>query len=503
MSLIKHSLNVGVLTFVSRMFGYIRDAFVAFALGAGPINDAFIIALRLPNLFRSLFAEGAFTSSFVPLYSAMADKSKTNANKFSNLVRTWLVLLLVVFTIFMMTFMSEVVAIIAPGYIDNEQIFDLMVTLSRISFPYIVFMSFVAFYGGMLNSYGKYYAFAASPIIMNLVIISSVLFMDMGETPAHALSFGVVASGIFQLLWMIYFAKKTNLLNFKFVYPAATPELKLMFKRLLPAMMGSGTAQINVFVTSILASYVVGGISYIYYADRIYQLPLAIIGTAVGTVLLPILAREYQAKNPQQAIKTKNDAIEFCALFTIPAAIGLIVLAEDIVCLLFERGEFSNMATVETAKALTVFAFGLPSFVLYKIISSSFFAAGDTKTPVKIAMLSLLINILISISLLSTFKHVAIAIGAVTASWISFFILLKITLDNKRYQFNEKTNLKVLKFIASGLMMMVLEFFTLGIPVYISIPLEIGIGAAAYLYFCYMFKAISKQDITNIFRKIA
>ncbi len=501
MALIKHSMTVGGLTLVSRIFGYIRDAFIAFALGAGALNDAFIIAFRIPNLFRTLFGEGAFSAAFVPLYSAKSNSSPTEAKKFAAQVQIWLLIILSIFCALMMYFMPTIVLITAPGYSDNKEIFDLAVSLGRITFPYIMFMSFLAFYGGMLNSIGKYAAFASAPILLNVVMIISVAFVNMTETKAHALSWGVFFAGIAELLWILYFAKKHKLLVTKFQKPKLTPEIKTLFKRVGPGILGSGVAQINVFITTILASYIVGGISYLYYADRIYQLPLALIGTAMGTVLLPILAKDFEKGDSKSLIKNQNSAIDFCMLFTIPSMFGILILANDIVELLFQHGEFTSDATIQTTKALVAFSFGLPAYVLIKIFTSSFFAAGDTKTPVVIAAQSLGINIIISIALLSTFQHVSIAIGSVVSAWYTVIRLIQISVKAKRFSLIDRTILNSMKYIISGLLMILaiygVEFITKEANIIIAMLLDITIGGGAYLLCCYLFGVIDKDRIMN------
>ncbi len=504
MSVIRSSITVGGLTLISRIFGYIRDAFIAFALGAGALNDAFIIAFRIPNLFRTIFGEGAFSAAFVPIYSALSTKSATNAKKFAQVVQAWLLIALILFSAIMMFFMPELVRIMAPGYIDDPKTFGIAVELGRITFPYIIFMSLLAFYGGMLNSLGKYAAFASAPIVLNIIMIFSVAFINLTETKAHALSFGVLAAGIVELLWILYFAKKNNLLVNLYTMPTLSEDVKNLFKRMGPGIFSSGIAQINVFITTILASYVIGGISYLYYADRIYQLPLALIGTAMGTVLLPTLAKDYEKGNTAIAIKNQNSAIEFCMLFTIPAMLAIIILSNDIIKLLFEHGEFTSEATTETAKALVVFAYGLPAYVLLKVFTSSFFAVGDTKTPMKVSAFSLVVNVVISLAFLSHFKHVAIAIGSVVSSWLMLIILVKISIDSKRFKFLDKNIIKILKFFISGLLMMLsiygLETLTQEVNILVSMSLEITIGGLLYLAFCYFFGVITKDQIMKFLK---
>jgi putative peptidoglycan lipid II flippase len=499
MAILKNVFTVSSLTLISRVFGYIRDIFMAIFLGAGMLNDAFIIAFRLPNLFRTIFGEGALNSAFVPIFASKITQDKAAANDFARKVLSLLTLFLVIFCSVMIFFMPELISLTAPGYKDNKEIFDLAVLLGRITFPYIFLISLVALYGGMLNSINKFYAFAAAPVLLNIAMIIALLVQKHFTTPAHALSWGVIGGGILELLWMIYFLKRSGL-AFSFGVPTIDEDIKKLFKRMLPSIYGSGIAQINIWVSTIIASYVIGGISYLYFADRIYQLPLALIGTAMGFVLLPSLSKAFSQGNSGEAIKIQNEAVNFCLYLSIPATFAIMVMAQDIIHVLFERGNFTSHAAIQTANALTVFSIGLPAYVLIKVFSSTFFSNGDTKTPVKVATASLVINIIISISLLPVIQHVAIAVGSVISAWFTIIIFLWILHNRHWYRVNYDIFLsKILRLIIASLMMVLLIFGIQSLIFYfgevLALIFEVIIGGAGYFYFTIMFKVISTERL--------
>lgn len=498
MSLYKNAFTVGGLTLISRIFGYVRDVLFAAILGASALNDAFIIAFRLPNLFRTIFGEGAFNASFVPLFSALQDKNKSKAMKFAQTVQTLLLLALILLSTLMIIFMPEFMLLTAPGYYANKEAFDLIVFLGRITFPYIIFVSIMAFYGGILNSLNKYFAFAAAPILLNVVFILAVPFVYLFPTPAHTLSTAAIVAGVAEMLWMMYFAHKEGFL-IKLTKPVITDDVKKMFCRMGPGLLGSGVAQINIWVSTIIASYIIGGNSFLYYADRIYQLPLAIIGTAMGTVLLPVLSKSFASGNVKEAIATQNKAIDFCMLLTIPAFMGIAFLAHDIIYILFEHGNFTSDATAKTASALFIFSFGLPAYVLIKVFSSNFFANGDTKTPVYIASISLVINIVVSLVFLPVYQHVAIAFGSVAAAWFNSAALWVIAHNRRKYKMEKEMFIRLMKIIISSLLMVITLFITYSITHYLhevfALILMITIGAMAYLGSILMFKLVTKQEL--------
>lgn len=487
MKLIKSVFQVGLLTLISRVFGYVRDAVVAFYIGTGILNDAFIVAFRLPNLFRTIFGEGAFNSAFVPIYSKILHKDGKNAaTTFASKVQTMLLGLLIILSVLMMIFMEKVIAFTAPGYAQQPEYLEFITRLGRITFPYIVFMSLMAFYGGMLNSHGRYFAFASAPILLNVVLIFAITYKHEGELASFMLAYGALLAGVLELLWVLIFAYKDGI-GVGFKSPLHDENIKKLFKALTPGILGSGVSQINVWVSTILASFVPGGISYLYYADRIYQLPLALIGTAMSTVLLPVLSKHFGSTDVSMAVQKQNEALEFSMLLAIPSVFAISYLSYDIIHILFERGEFTQASTLKTADALMVFSFGLPAYILVKIFTSPFFANHDTKTPVKIAATALVINISLSIVLLGMIEHVAIAVGSVISAWVNAASLIYFSIKRGYYHMRNKRILwQILRFfIASVIMLLAICFVKNNWGGYIAEMLELLIyciiGLVIYL----------------------
>lgn len=460
MRALKKVFSVGFLTLVSRLFGYIRDLFLAFFLGAGIYNDIFVIALRIPNMFRSIFGEGAFSAAFVPIFSKKLKTEGINeAFKFASIVHTFLILSLVLLSVALIIFMPQVVNLIAPGYSDNPEASQLIITLSRISFSYIIFISLMAFYGGMCNSLGNYAAFASAPIILNLVLILAVLFGSSPTEKIYSLTIGTVIAGILEMLWVLYFLSKFHKIP-RFSKPTITPDIKKLFKNIIPGIFGSGIIQINIFVGTIIASFHTGGVSYLYYADRVYQLPLAIIGTALGTVLLPEISK-YLAKNKKsQANYLQNRAIDVSMLFTIPAALGLSLLSLEVTSLLFERGNFSHEDSKNTATALSLFALALPAYVFNKIFTSVFYAKGDTSTPVKIGVITLIINIITAISTYAFLKHTAVALASLISSLCNCVCLFYMLKKGGDFKFYKPIRKNLYKYLVAALIMVMAVFIS-------------------------------------------
>ena len=292
MSLLKSAATVGGWTLISRIAGFIRDIVVATMMGTGVIADAFFVAFKIPNLFRRLFAEGAFSAAFVPIFSGKLDNPPHNkANIFAREIMSLLTMILFIVTIMAEISMPFILKFMAPGFADNKEKFDLAVELSRITFPYLLFISLVSLLTGVLNSVGKFAAGAFSPVLLNICMIFSIIVLSLWlETPAHALAWGVFAAGIVQFLWMMYNCYKFKIFIW-FAKPKLGKDTKIMLKRMVPGIIGAGVTQINVWVDIMLATLIPSAVSYLYYADRISQFPLAIIGTAIGTAMLPSLSR--------------------------------------------------------------------------------------------------------------------------------------------------------------------------------------------------------------------
>ncbi len=424
MNLLRAGATVGGFTMLSRVLGFIRDVLIASALGAGPIAEAFFVAFRFPNLFRRLFAEGAFNSAFVPLFSKrLAGEGKGEAKKFAHEVLSALTTILIIFTILAEIFMPWLMVVIAPGFMENPEKFNLAVILTRIAFPYLLFMSLTAMISGILNSLGRFAAAAAAPILLNIVLISAlaaIVFLGYSNTPAAGkiLVWGISFAGLLQLL-MVWIACVRSGISLHFIRPRLTPGVRRLVKLGIPGVIAGGITQINIMIGTIIASLQAGAVAWLYYADRVYQLPLGVIGVAIGIVLLPDLSRKLRDDNSAGLHASQNRALEFSMLLTIPAAAALIAMPGPIINTLFQHGAFSAADAEATTAALAAFAFGLPSFVLIKVLSPGFFAREDTKTPMLFAGLSVMVNVTGSFILFYLIGFVGIAIATSLAGWVN------------------------------------------------------------------------------------
>ncbi|MBM3502278.1 MAG: murein biosynthesis integral membrane protein MurJ [Alphaproteobacteria bacterium] len=425
MNLSRAIATVGGYTMVSRILGFARDILVAAVLGAGLVADAFFVAFKLPNFFRRLFAEGAFNAAFVPTFSeANASIGAAAAARLAGEVLS----VLVVFLFFLVTlaqiFMPLAMYGLAPGFADEPVKFDLAVELTQITFPYLLFISLVSLQGGILNSLGRFAAAAAAPILLNLCLIGALLLAHRGfPTPGHALAWGVALAGVVQFLWLAFELKRAGFV-LRFPRPRWTPGVRNVLRLMAPGALGAGVVQINLFIDVIIASLLPeGSISFLYFADRINQLPVGVIGVAVGTALLPILSRHLAANDAGAASAAQNRSIEAALLLTLPAAAGLMVLAHPIVAVLYQRGAFDAVAAAATAEALIAFSFGLPAYVLIKVLTPAYFARKDTRTPVRIAIAAVLVNVALNLALMGPLLHVGLALATAVAAWLNAGLL--------------------------------------------------------------------------------
>lgn len=445
MSLFKSVATFGSLTFVSRITGFLRDMVLANLLGAGAMADAFVVAFKLPNLFRSLFAEGAFTSAFVPLFSQklIADGRKKSIF-FAAKAISLLVVVVGLFVVLFEIFMPYVVDVLAPGFINDEGKVELAVELCRITFPFLLLISIVSFQGGILNSFEKFAAPAAAPIILNLTMIfSAYVFVPFMPSAAHGIALGITVAGFLEVLWLYFFLYKMDVHihpYFRIAKIMRDPEIKILFKRIGPGVVGAGIYQINMAVDTILVSLVgTGAISWLYYANRLQQLPLGVIGAAISVALLPILSKYLKSGDIENARNTQDKAVEYGMLLSFPAAVLLIVLAEPIVKLLFQHGRFLSMDSTMTSNAVIAYSIGLPFYVITKALMPNFFARGDTVTPVKYSVVVFATNLFFNLVLMRYFGHVGIATATTIAAFVS---LLQYVLGlKKRGYWSIKTDL--------------------------------------------------------------
>lgn len=432
MSLFGKFLGVGGATSASRVLGFAREAMIAATLGAGPVADAFYAALRFPNLFRRLFAEGAFNSAFVPIFAKEVEANgEESAAKFAGEVFSVLTLVLAAVTVVALVFMPFLAAtVIAPAFRDTPEKFDLTVLLARVMFPYLTAMSLVAMLSGVLNSFRKYVLAAFAPVLLNVVLIGVLLAaLRLGWQPRTigvALAIGVVAAGVLQLGLLVYGIVR---LGFRFTprRPRLTPQVRRLLRLAAPAALTGGIVQINLVIGQIIASQQDGAIALLNYADRIYQLPLGIIGIAIGVVLLPELARALGAGEQRTALTLQNRSLEFGLGLTVPAAVALALTPVPFIAVIYEHGAFHHETTLMAARALGAFAIGLPSFVLIKVLQPGYFAREDMKTPMWFSLVSLVVNAGGSLALFPVLGHVGIAAATSLAGWANA-ILLGVTL---------------------------------------------------------------------------
>ncbi|MHA1553830.1 MAG: murein biosynthesis integral membrane protein MurJ [Alphaproteobacteria bacterium] len=428
MSLLRNFATVGGATATSRVLGFLRDVMMAAALGTGPIADAFFVAFRIPNLFRRLFAEGAFNAAFVPLYAkSLQSEGEAAARQFANHTLSALLTLLLVLTALVEIAMPALIIVFAPGFISDPDKYELTVILTRITFPYLVLVSLLALFSGMLNARGRFAAAAFAPALLNVVFIAAlalVFALDLANAPGagHVLAWAVLLGGLAQLVTVVWAARRGGL-TLRFVRPRITDAIARLFRLSLPGILAGGVTQINIMIGTIIASQLPGAVSVLYFADRVYQLPLGIVGIAIGVALLPELSRLLRAERFDLVDDRQNRATEFAMALTLPAAVALVVLAEPIIMVLFQRGAFSAEATAATAAALTAFAFGLPAFVMIKVLSPGFFAREDTRTPMWFAAASMVANVALSLALFPILAHVGIAIATAVAGWLNALLL--------------------------------------------------------------------------------
>jgi len=421
MNLIKAVTTVGGFTLLSRVFGFLRDILIANFLGAGAVADAFVVAFRFPNLFRRLFAEGAFAAAFVPIYSrTLEGEGALEAKAFADQAFSVLALILVAFVAVMEIAMPWAMYGLAPGFAEVPGKMQLATEMSRIAFPYLLFISLVSLQSGVLNSLGRFAAAAAAPVLLNLTLIAALLgFAEYAETSGHALVWGVFVAGVVQFLWLIYHCRQAGA-PVAFVRPRLSERVRLLGRRILPVVFGASLYQINLLIGTILASMVSdGAVSYLYYADRVVQLPLGVVGVAVGTALLPMLSRQLKAGDDEAAAASQNRGLEVAMLLTLPAAAALLVIAQPIVSVLFEHGAFDAAAATATAAALVAFAAGLPAYVLIRVLTPGFFAREDTRTPVRIAAAAMALNVVLNLILMQFWGHVGIAVAASVSAWVN------------------------------------------------------------------------------------
>lgn len=478
MALGRSILTVGGFTGLSRVLGFVRDVLIATMLGAGPVADAFFVAFKLPNLFRRIFAEGAFNAAFVPIFSQkLVQDSQEDARRFARQTCGALVCVLLIFSAVAMIFMPWVTFLLAPGFLldsapfggfgtgfstlfdgfsnplGRSEKFDLAVALGMITFPYLFFMSLVALLSGVLNALRRFAVAAAAPVVLNLCFIFAlVVLLPFFADKGRVMAWTVFVAGVAQFALLIVACRRAGFTLWP-TWPRWSQDLSRLLRRLGPGVLSAGAMQINVQIGTLVASLQASAVSWLYYADRVYQLPLGLIGIAFGVVLLPELSRRLAESDQGGANTTLNRGIELAMVLTLPATAALMAMPWAIVVVLFEYGQFSRAASDATATALMAYALGLPAFVLMKLLQPAFFARQDTATPFRVALVSIALNIVLCFVLFRFWGHVGIALATSVASWVNVGVLYLLLRRRGHYRMDARLFWRLPRIFAASVVM--------------------------------------------------
>jgi putative peptidoglycan lipid II flippase len=421
----KDLFSVGALTLLSRATGFFRDVLLGSVLGAGLIADAFVVAFRLPNHFRAIFGEGAFNAAYVPCYAKLLEtKGHESARTFSSEIFTLLLISQILLLIFAWAFMPFFIDLLAPGFREDPEKFALAVSLTRITFPYLLFITLVTLQSGTLNALGRFAAAAFAPVLLNLVMIACLALAFLFPNAGYAASWGVTISGVAQFILVFWAVRRAGALE-SLMRPEFTADVKRFFRILGPAVIGSAGVQIALFADTIIASLLpTGGPSSIYYADRIYQLPIGVIGIAAGTVLLPEMSRRHAAGDSAGAFSAQNRTLGLSLILAAPFFIAFIMIPDMIMRGIFLRGAFTEEAVEASASVLQAYGFGLIAIVLIRSAVASFQSRGDTKTPMYISLFAVAINVALKIVLFKPYGAAGLAMATAVGAWLNFLLLI-------------------------------------------------------------------------------
>ena len=453
--MIRGAFTVGAWTMASRVLGFVRDILIAAVLGTGPVADAFFVALRLPNLFRRLFGEGAFNAASVPAISTILHKQGLRAaTDFAEEATAVMAFWLGGITIIGEIFMPWLLYVLAPGFAGHGGRFDLAVGMSRVMFPYLFFICLTALFSGVLNAMSRFAAAAAAPVLFNLFMIAAMLWLaPYTRNPGYALAWGVTVSGIAQLVLVLWAIRRAGM---RFTRPKLrfSPHIRQMFRRMAPALVGAGVTQLNVSIDIIIGTLLpAGSVSILYYADRVNQLPLGVIATAAGTALLPAVTRNIALGEEGEANTALNRAFESVLMLTLPAAIGLSVAAKAVMDVAFVRGAFSVHDAVLAGRSLAAFALGLPVFALIKIFTPGFYARGDTVTPLKIGIFAVLLNLGLNLLFMHPLKAVGPALATSLSSACNALLLFWLLRQRGHFSFDALSRRRIPRILLAGVVM--------------------------------------------------
>ena len=503
--LLTNFFTVSSWTLLSRVLGFLRDILIAAFFGSGPLAEAFQVAFAFPNMFRRFFAEGAFNMAFVPMFSKKLENIK-NAQKFAQDAMAGLASILIALTLIAQLFMPWFVLAMASGFQGDER-FDITTNFARICFPYIIFISLAALFSGVLNSMGRFAAAAAAPIVLNIILIAAMAgTWALGGNIVKALVWGVPIAGIAQLA-LVWLAASRAGIRLLPQLPCLTPDIRRLALIAAPAALAGGVVQINLLVGRQVASYYDGAIQWLSMADRLYQLPLGVVGIAIGVVLLPDLSRKLKVGDTDGGSDAFNRATEFAIALTLPATVGLLVVPQAVVSVLFERGAFTSADSQNTAAAVAIYAVVLPAFVLQKVFQPLYFARENTKTPFYFALVSMVLNAAFAIGLSAQYGYLAAAIGT-TLSSVALAILLYwgVRRMGNATAFDARLLRAIPRMFGAAIIMgtvtyglsIILETWiaTAGLR-YIALAILIIGGTATYFTACLALGAFTKQDLLN------
>ena len=431
LALLKSTAAFGSMTTISRITGLARDIIFAQLIGSSLVADAFFVAFRIPNFFRRIFGEGAFSAAFVPVYTQQrVSASEPQVREFVNIVTGRLATVLLILTVLGVIFAPLVVSVLATGFRADVDKYQLTVDCLRITFPYVLFICLVALSAGILNTHGRFAAPAATPILLNVTLIASALWLTgVVMNAAIALSIGVFIAGVVQLLFQFLFLNKINALPIPRLMLKKQSQAKEgvseVYRLMLPAIFGSSVAQINLIVNTFIASFLItGSVSWLYYSDRLLEFPLGVFGVALGSVILPKLSLVHAHQQDVEFSKLVDWGLRWCVLISVPATVGLIVLSHVILASLFFHGAFTENDVVMSAQALIAFSTGLLPLIAVRVLSPGFFARNDTKTPVRAGIIAMIVNMALAVALVFPLKHVGLALATSLAAFVNAGLLL-------------------------------------------------------------------------------
>ena len=513
MNLVKAMATVAGMTGLSRIAGFARDILTAAYLGAGPVGDAFFVALKLPNFFRRVTAEGAFSIAFVPLYSKTIQiENKEKADIFASNVFMVMLCMLGAFTALALLLMPWVIQVIAPGFAGDSLRSTLATDLSRITFVYLLLMSLTALLGGILNALDRFVPFAFAPVLFNCSLIIALLLSGYFETVGHALAWGVLGAGFLQFAFLWGAGKRAGI-KITFSRPKFDHNIRKVLKLMGPAVIGAGVIHINLFADLIIASFLQeGAISWLYYADRLNQLPLGVVGIAVGTALLPMLARAMARDDTHAAQDLFNRALEYCLLLALPAAIALAVIPLPLITVLFERGAFDATDSRISAHILMAYALGLPAYIAIRVFSTVHWAQEDTKTPVRISVIATLLNIAMSLAFIRYMGVAGIALATGLSGWLQFTLHVRALKNMPAAAFDHRFLRNIKRIVSAALLMgggvyglsLLLKPFIFGNSTLVQITALaslIGAGMILYAALIFMTGVVKTNEIRRYIKR--